>query len=188
MKIGLYGGSFNPVHNDHLKIALYLIKNCYLEKIIFIPTGNNYPKNNIASIDHRINMLKLALEKKFSISDYEKRNKRVYTYETLNYFKNKYPNDEIYFITGADNINEITIWKNYKYILDNYKIIVINRNNLPIPNYKNIILVDLGNLSISSTKIRNELNNNNYDLKKYLNHKVLDYIIKNKLYKGENNE
>ena len=130
MKIGIFGGSFNPPHNMHKNIALDLIKNKYLDKVIYVPTGNKYNKKGLANQNDRYNMLKLMIEgyDNLDVSNYEF-SKLTFTYETLNHFKNIYKNDEIYFICGSDNLKEITTWKNYDYILDNFKLIVIRRNN-----------------------------------------------------------
>ena len=130
MKIGIFGGSFNPPHNMHKNIALNLIKNKYLDKVIYVPTGNKYNKRGLVNQNDRYNMVRLMIEgyNNLDVSNYEF-NKLTYTYETLDYFRNIYQNDDIYFICGSDNLKEITSWKRYDYILKNYKIIVIKRND-----------------------------------------------------------
>ena len=188
MKIGIFGGSFNPPHNMHKNMALNLIKNDYLDKVVYVPTGNRYNKKDLIDCKHRYNMLKLMIEKykDLELSDYELKNTLTYTYQTLNYFKSIYPNDEIYFICGSDNLKEIKTWKNYKYILENYKILVIKRNNdnlddiLMDINSQNIVVADIELNNISSTYIRNL--NNNLEINKYLDSKVLKYIKENRLY------
>ena len=97
MRIGIFGGSFNPPHKMHKNIALNLIKNNYLDKAIYVPTGNKYNKNNLIDSTHRYNMIKLMISdvNNLEVSDYELKNTLTYTYQTLNYFKEKYPNDEI---------------------------------------------------------------------------------------------
>ena len=131
MKIGIFGGSFNPPHTMHKSISLDLINNKYIDKIIYVPTGNKYNKKNLIDSTHRYNMLKLLTNNNpnLEVSNYELQTNLTYTYQTLNYFKDKYKNDEIYFICGSDNLKQIEIWKNYKYILSNFKILVITRNN-----------------------------------------------------------
>ena len=92
MKIGIFGGSFNPPHKMHKKIALDLIKKHYLDKVIFVPTGRKYKyKNNLLSDKVRLEMLKLMCidNKDLDVSDYELKDHIVYTYDTLDYFKNK---------------------------------------------------------------------------------------------------
>ena len=129
MKIGIFGGTFNPPHKMHLKIALLLIEKNYVDKVIFVPTGNKYDRKDLNNEIDRLNMVNLMIKdyKSLESSDYELGKERVYTYQTLNYFKELYKNDEIYFICGVDNINNFETWKNYKYILDNFKVLVIAR-------------------------------------------------------------
>ena len=192
MKIGIFGGSFNPPHKMHKKIALDLIKKHYLDKIIFVPTGSKYKyKNNLLSDKVRLEMLKLMCidNKDLDVSDYELKDHIVYTYDTLDYFKNKYKDDEIFFICGTDNFSYVDKWERGIYVLSNNKFLVIKRNTFDITpllkkykDYKdNIIVADIEENEISSTKIR-EMIYNNKRVKDYLDDKVLDYIIRNKLY------
>lgn len=139
-------------------------------------------------------MLSLAIKdnEKIEISDFEINSKlQPFTYETLDYFKEMYKDDEIFLVIGADNLNEFTTWKNYKYILENYKIIVFKRNDIDIEKtidnyffeYKDsFILIDNNENSISSSLIRDRLKQGE-DVSKYLDKNVLNYIKKNNLYK-----
>lgn len=191
MKIGIFGGSFNPPHNMHKNIALKLINNGYLDKVIFVPTGDKYNKDGLLNQKDRYNMVKLMIEgcDNLEVSDYEF-NKLTYTYETLDYFKNIYKDDDIYFICGSDNLKQITLWRKYDYILRNYKIIVIRRNNDDIDKivnnlliyYKNIIFItDIQN-SVSSTLIRENLHkNNDVYLLQNMDTNVLKYIKNNSI-------
>ena len=194
MKIGIFGGSFNPPHKMHKEIAIELIKKHYVDKVIFVPTGSKYKyKNNLLSDKVRLNMLELMCKdtNNLEVSDFELKDDVVYTYLTLNYFKNKYKDDEIYFICGTDNLSYIDKWKRGEYILSNNKILVIKRNtddiNALLDKYKdykdNIIVTDIKENEISSTKIR-EMIYNNKRVKDYLDNKVLDYIVRNKLYRN----
>lgn len=189
MKIGIFGGSFNPPHKMHKKIALNLIKNKYLDKVIYVPTGNKYNKEELIDSKHRYNMIKLMIKnyKNLELSDYELKNTLTYTYQTLDYFKKTYPNDEIYFICGSDNLKEITTWKNYEYILNNFKILVIKRNNddlddiLSSINSKNIVIANIELDNISSTYIRRNIKDKQKMLRK-VDKKVFEYINRNNLY------
>ena len=192
MKIGIFGGSFNPPHKMHKKIAIELIKKHYVDKVIFVPTGSKYKyKNNLLSDKVRLEMLELMCRdnNNLEVSDYELKEHVVYTYETLNYFRNKYKDDEIYFICGTDNLSYIDKWKKGEDILSNNKLLVIKRNtddiNILLEKYKdykdNIIVTEIEENEISSTKIR-EMIYNNKRAEDYLDDKVLDYIIRNKLY------
>ena len=186
MRIGIFGGCFNPPHKMHKEIALNLIKNNYIDKVIYVPTGNKYQKKDLIDAKIRYNMVKTMIEgyDHLEISDYEIKNHLTYTYQTLNYFKNKYKNDEIYFICGTDNVQEMTTWKNYKYILSNFKLLVINRNNdlnrinISILNHKNIVFANIPFSNISSSLIRSNLDK----YKKMIDKKVLQLIEREKLY------
>lgn len=191
MRIGIFGGSFNPPHKMHKNIALNLIKNNYIDKVIYVPTGNKYEKTDLLDSTHRYNMIKLMISdvNNLEVSDYELKNTLTYTYQTLDYFKEKYPNDEIYFICGSDNLKEITTWKNYEYILNNFKILVIKRNDdnlddiLQKINGENIEVANIELDNISSTFIRKNIKNEN--LLSYIDKNVLEYIEKNYLYRSE---
>ena len=192
MKIGVFGGSFNPPHKMHESIASQLIERKLIDKVIFVPTSNFYPKAGLISDEERLSMLKLLIKdkKEYDVSDYEF-GRLTYTHQTLEYFKNENKNDEIYFICGSDNLEQLDTWKEYKKILTDYKLIVIPRkeNIDEILNkyneYKNnIIVANLENNYLSSTLVRNFLKEEKYqEVKEYINNNVLDYIIKNNLYK-----
>ena len=192
MKIGIFGGSFNPPHKMHESIASQLIERKIIDKVIFVPTSNFYPKAGLISDEERLSMLKLLIKdkKEFEVSDYEF-GRLTYTYQTLEYFKKENKDAEIYFICGSDNLAQLDTWKEYKKILTDYKLIVIPRedNIEEILNkyneYKNnIIVANLENNYLSSTLVRNFLKEEKYqEVKEYINEFVLDYIIKNNLYK-----
>ena len=143
--------------------------------------------------ENRFDMLKILTQKNknFSVSNYEFSENVVYTCETLDYFKNKYLKDEIFFICGADNLSYIDKWKNGEEILKNYKIIVIARNtdNLEsiLKKYSkytdNILVARIPPYDLSSTEIRKLISDGKYHLlDKYLDCDIIDYIIENNLY------
>ena len=180
MRLGVYVGSFNPVHIGHIDVVNYLIKEKYVDKVLIVPTLNYWNKFNLIDIKHRINMLKIFENEDIKIDT--KNNKYIYTYELLNKLSKEY-DDELYLIMGADNIIEFDKWKNYKKLLK-YKIIIVNRNNIDINKYikkydtNNFIVInDYKYIDISSTELRENLN------RKYIDKKVLDYIKKNNLFR-----
>ena len=193
MKIGIFGGSFNPPHNMHKQIALDLVNRNYLDKVIYVPTGDYYQKDDLIPAPIRYNMLKIMTKDypNLEVSDYEIKNKLVYTYQTLDYFRQKYPKDQIYFICGTDNLKELYTWKNYKHILTNYKLLVIKRNHDQVEEIlkyyqeysNNIIILNLLQSRISSTTIREKISNNYEPTSKELDKNVLNYIKKKSLYK-----
>lgn len=179
MRIGVFVGSFNPVHEGHIKIVNHLLDKNYLDKILLLATPNYWDKQDLISVEHRINMLKFYETDKIIVDDIH--NNFPYTYQVLRSLKKDYK-DELYLIIGADNIVNLDKWKNIDELLK-YKIIILNRDNIDInkyldkyPNKENFIVVDdYVPLDVSSTKIRN----GDY---KYLDSKVKDYIENNKLY------
>ena len=193
MKIGIFGGSFNPPHNMHLNIVEELLNKKYLDKVIIVPTGLHYSyKSNLISNEHRYNMLKIMTKNnnKIEISDYEFKEEEIHTFDTLEYYKNIYKNDTLYFVCGLDNISYVDKWYKGEYLLNNYKFLVITRNtnNLEeiLNKYKkyqnNIIITNIKSNTISSSYIREELKKQNYDLIEYVNEEVLNYIQENNLY------
>ncbi|HIT10290.1 MAG TPA: nicotinate (nicotinamide) nucleotide adenylyltransferase [Candidatus Onthousia faecigallinarum] len=195
MKIGIFGGSFNPPHKKHKEIAQELIRKHYVDKIIFVPTGAKYKyKYNLLSNEERLTMLELMIEKEpnMEVSTYELQDKVVYTYQTLDHFTQKYPHDDIYFICGTDNLSYIDKWKHGKELLKKYKFLVIKRNMNQIEpllkkykDYKDhIIVTTIKESTISSTKIREKVYNKK-GCQKYLDKRVLDYIKENSLYRKE---
>lgn len=182
MKVGVYVGSFNPPHNGHIKIMNHLL-NKYLDKIIVIPTQEYWNKNNLLHIEHRINMLKLIKNEKIIVN--ETLNNLEFTYQILNELSKNYNN--LYLIIGADNLEKFHLWKNIKEIL-NHNVIVLNRNNIDSMKYINnferkekfILINDLEEINISSTFIRENLNNK--DITQFINKEILEYIKNNNLY------
>ena len=192
MKIGVFGGSFNPPHKMHLNIGLELVNKQYVDKVIYVPTGSKYKyKNNLLPDKNRLEMLNILTKNQeyLGVNDYELKDEVVYTCETLAYFKELYPNDQIYFICGADNLSYIDKWKNGEEILNNYKIIVMKRKGEDIEKLlkkfedyqENIVVADVEQQDISSTDIRERLKNKEYVLD-VLDKNVYEYIRKNKLY------
>lgn len=191
MKIGIFGGSFNPPHKMHLHIAKSLLSRNYVDKVIFVPVSNFYGKKGLVSNQHRYEMLKRLVKDypNMEVSNYEFQNKLIYTYETLRHFKECYSKDKIYFICGMDNLEEFHEWRHYEEILSTYQVIVITRNKeVEIPTYlkpyqKNIILAETHERNISSTSIRNTLLEGKVD--ENLTDEVYEYIKNNKLYEKE---
>ena len=197
MKIGIFGGSFNPPHKMHKRIAKELIRRGYVDKIIFVPTGTKYEyKNNLESNNTRYTMLSLMIEneKDLVLSKYELQDRPVYTYETLDHFKKRYPEDDIYFICGTDNLSYMDQWKRGDYLLENYKFLVIKRTTDEteplLEKYKkyenNITVTSLKEETLSSTYIREEIKKGNRgNIKKYIDKKVYQYIKNNHLYEED---
>ncbi len=132
MRIGLFGGSFNPVHIGHLRAAEEIRGLCSLEKVIFIPThiAPHKPVRTLASPQHRLTMLELAIQdnRHFLVSDAElKRPGRSYSVETLRYFRAAFPEADPFFIMGMDAFAEIDTWKNYRDLFPLCNFVVMTR-------------------------------------------------------------
>lgn len=187
MKIGVYVGSFNPVHKGHIKIANYIVDNNLVDKLLIIPTQNYWGKTNIISLQDRINMLKNYETTRIIIdSDFSD---LKYTYQIIDALSKKYKNSEFSLIIGADNIVNFDKWVHYEDLLK-LELIILKRNDIDINYYlkklgKNegyIIVSDLDEIDISSTMIRNNIEDESI-LKQYLDDEVIDYIKEKKLYR-----
>lgn len=194
MRIGVFGGCFNPPHNKHLSIALELIQNNYLDKVIYVPTASCYEKKDIIPFTYRYNMLTL-LTKQYSnlkVSDISCNPKYFYTYQVLDEMQKRYPHNKLFFICGEDNLENLDTWKNYQYILQNYQILVIRRGNKNLekivkkyaPYQKRIIACNIRAEGTSSTLIREMIQAGNLEnLNKFIDKEIYHYIIENNLYK-----
>lgn len=193
MKIGIFGGSFNPPHKMHKNIATYLIEKGYIDKVIFVPTGSKYKyKNNLLPDEVRLMMVELMIEDQDNqrASSFELKENVVYTCDTLKHFSELYPNDTIYFICGTDNLTYVDKWKNGEYLLENYKFLVVKRSTDEIDGilkrlkkYKdNFIIADMPMKEISSTMIREGLANKDKNVINYLDRGVYEYIMRNNIY------
>lgn len=176
MKIGVFVGSFDPVHNGHTNVINYLIDKKIVDRVLVIATGNYWDKQNITDLNKRLDMLDLI--KKDNIIIDKTHNNIKYTYQMLNVLKKEYKDDEFYLVIGADNANTLHKWKHYNEIIQN-GIIVVGRDNIKVNLKTNkLIFIDKNFGNISSTKIRNDILNN----KMYLDDLVYNYIIENNLY------
>lgn len=190
LKVGIYGGTFDPIHNGHLITSSFVLEQRKLDKIIFIPCNISPHKTNqepTAPI-HRLNMLKLAINDlpMFDYSDIEINKDAVsYTYETLVNLKQKY--EQIELIIGYDNFLVFDKWHKYDKILELAKVIVMKRttdHNIDEQKnvYNNIEILDTPIIEISSTAIRDRVNKG-LSIDFLVPEKVNEYIINNNLYK-----
>ena len=188
MKIGILGGTFDPVHNGHMHLAEKISKKLSLDKLIFIPVYIPPHKKGakVTQARHRYNMLKLAVSgsKIFKLSDMEiKRKGRSYSIETLRRLKRKYgANAELFFITGSDSLGELDKWKDLEEILKLCKFVVVERPGFKTKNPpENIIYLKVSAKDISATKIRGLIKTGRH-LSDMMPHMVERYIYRNKLY------
>lgn len=192
MKIAILGGTFDPPHLGHLILADTVIRELNYDKVLFIPSKIP-PHKNISgevSNEDRLNMLKLSIEddKRFSFDDYELKSEGIsYTIKTLNYLYENYDIDgKIALIIGADLIKDFHKWKEPEKISKLSNIVAVNREesgNLDKKNIEkyNIKIIIAPRIDISSTLIRERIKKNKA-FRYFLNDKVYNYIISNKLY------
>lgn len=189
-KIGIFGGTFDPIHNGHLITAQYVLEKRNLEKIIFIPCFISPHKTNLVSSEpiHRLEMIKLAINNipYFDYSDYELKSEGIsYTYNTLLYLSEKYSSLEL--IIGYDNLLVFDKWNKPDEILELATLVVMKRKT-DIEEKRNrffdkAILVDTPTIEISSTDIRERVRNN-LPIDFLVPESVKKYIYETNLYKS----
>lgn len=177
----IFGGGFDPVHLGHINMAL-TARDALKAEVVFVPAKVAIWKNESISSEHKLNMLKLAIEDYDSLSidtfELEQEN-QPYSFETITYFKKKYPKDRLYLLIGQDQANSFHLWKQAEEIAKNVQIVYFKRPKLEL-NHENVdkyqmIELEGQELEVSSSDIR-ELKSARVPLK------VLEYIEDNDLY------
>ena len=198
MKIGIYGGTFNPIHNGHTYLLKYFIENKICDKLIVLVSGNPPHKNDgVLDEIHRFNMVKLALSdySEILVSDIELgKHERCYTFNTMRFLKEVYKNDELWFIVGADSFKDLPKWYRGEELIKENKFIAINREGaFQNELYKEkcdeikgkysatVEFVDIKTPDISSTAVR-EMVEDGKIISSYVPLSVYKYITDNKLY------
>ncbi|MBO5851948.1 MAG: nicotinate-nucleotide adenylyltransferase [Clostridia bacterium] len=197
-RVGIFGGSFDPVHKEHFNMALGAIKELNLDLLYVIPTHKApHKKGAVASDKDRFNMLLECFkgQTKIVVSPFEIEQKGVsYTYLTITYFKNLYKNADLFFLMGSDMLSSFLTWKNPEIIVKNSHLVLTSRsgeNDLDktavsqIENKFNIKIERLNYLGedLSSTKIR-VYASLGLDLSDFVLDGVKNYILKGGLYSG----
>lgn len=192
MKIGLYFGTFNPIHIGHLIIANHMAEHSDLDQIWLVVTPHNPHKQKNTLLDdyHRLHMVHLATEDfpKIKPSDIEfKLPQPNYTINTLVHLQEKHPDYEFSLIMGEDNLNSLHKWKNYEAILQHHHIYVYPRLhsgeiNTQFDNHTKIHKINAPVVELSSTFIRENIKNNK-NIVPMLPHKVWEYVEHNLFYK-----
>ena len=191
MKIGLYFGTFNPIHVGHLIIANHLAENSNLDQVWMVVTPHNPHKQKSTLLNdyQRLEMVQLAIEDypKIKASDIEFNLAQPnYTVNTLAHLQAKHPQHEFCLIMGEDNLNSLHKWKNYQTILDNYSIYVYPRIAIKVEksefeNHKNVNKINAPIVELSSTHIRESIKNKK-SVQPMLPHKVWQYLDHNLFY------
>lgn len=183
MKIGLFGGSFNPIHNAHVKLASAICREAGLDEVWFMVTPHNPLKRQEGLMNEkdRLEMVRLALEKKpdLKASDYEFHLERPsYTWNTLQHLSKDYPKNEFYIIIGGDNWDIFHHWAHHEEILRDYHIIVYPRKDSMIDTAtlpRSVSILRMPEMDISSTMIRQMLRNGE-DISPYVCPEVAQYL------------
>ena len=190
-KIGLFFGSFNPVHNGHLMLANYIMEYTDLDSLWFVVSPQNPFKDESSLLQdrHRFDMLKLAVkdDTRFEVCDIEfDMPKPSYTIDTLNRLSELHLDAEFHLICGMDNLNKFNKWKNYQDILDNYHLLVYPRKNYDggeLSNHKSVQIINAPEIEISSTFIRKAMTENK-DLRHFMPNESYKYMIDMGFYKN----
>lgn len=199
-RYGFFGGSFNPVTNAHINLANLVVEKYSLDKLIFVPVGNKYQKQNLADEQHRFEMLKIATANynKLEVSDIELN--LPYALTTLQAFKRieeNYQNITPYFIIGSDNLIKLTTQPDFEFLAQNYNYIILQRgistkeqissNSMLKQNKANFNIVEENPYEqLSSTNVRNNLKDE-AKLKDMISKEVYEYIQKMNLYNNNRN-
>lgn len=204
MKIGIMGGTFNPIHNGHLMLGEYAYKLYGLDEVWFMPNGNPPHKEN-ASIEvntvGRVKMVTYAISDTpyFKLQTYEvDRTEISYSYQTMEYFQSIYPTHEFYFIIGADSLFSIEKWRHPERLFKTCAILAAYRNETAttemlsqihylVRKYEaDIRLLNTPNVNISSSEIRQRIQRGE-SIKNWVPERVKQYIEAENLYKGKDN-
>ncbi len=197
--IGLFGGTFNPVHTGHIRLLKSVLDKMDFEKVIVLPDRIPPHKqaHNLVSGKQRFEMCRLAFEDMPSveISDFElKRSGKSYSVYTVRHFKKLYPNDKLCFIMGSDMLLIFDKWYRYEEILSMATLVCISREDedttKKLREYAQkltekggeVIVLDTPPMELSSSEIREKLRNSE-DCSCYLPQKIVQYICENNLYK-----
>jgi len=190
MRIGLFFGSFNPVHVGHLVLANYMASFTDLEQVWFVVSPHNplKEKTSLLNQNQRLHMVNLAIgdHPHFKSSNIEfGLSQPSYTINTLAHLQEKYPQHQFSIIMGEDNLASFKKWKNYEVILSHYKIFVYPRPNCPDSDLKlhtNVVMTDAPLMDISSTMIRKSIKEKK-DLSFFVPLAVWEYIDEMSFYK-----
>ena len=195
MRIGFFGGCFNPPTIAHIALAKKSLIEADLDKVIFVPVGDFYKKKELISARDRYNMLKIACEglDNIEVSDIELGIKEnLYAVNAFKLITQNYNNTEIYFIMGADNFINLMNWKDGGKLIQEYKYIVLERENINVSEYidnnlkkyKNrvILIKNKEYRDFSSSRFRKTVKEKKQYSKELISEKVIDYIKENNLF------
>lgn len=188
-RVGLFGGTFDPIHLGHLVVAEWITDSLELDRTIFIP-NNMHPfqkRTDITESHHRYEMVKRAIADfpRFEVSDVElKKDATSYTVDSLHYFRSAFPDSQIYYMMGADNLNDFTSWKQPHEILKLVNLVIYNRPGIETDDsleHERMIRIDSPYIDISSSHIRHRIAKGR-SFQSLVPAAVYTYIVNHKLY------
>jgi nicotinate-nucleotide adenylyltransferase len=191
MKIGLFFGSFNPIHHGHLMVASYIANHTEVQQVWLVVSPQNPHKTQASLLNEydRLHLAQLAIEddSQIKVSDIEfKLPKPSYTIDTLTYVQEQFPQHEFYVIMGGDSFQNLPKWKNFESLIKNYKFIVYRRPGFEINNTNgaSVQYLEAPMLELSATLIRNNCKNGN-TIRYLVPEKVREEIERNNYFKEE---
>jgi len=190
-KVGIYSGSFNPIHHGHLMLASYLVTFGELDELWLLVSPQNplKPKAELLDDQHRLEMARLAVgdDPFIKVSDEEMHLPRPsYTINTLQQLSEQYPDNQFVFVCGMDSLQNLDKWKDYEKILENYPILVFPRKGYDggeLINHPSVRVVETPIIELSSTFIRNCIANN-INVRHFIPENAYNYLTNNNLYKN----
>jgi nicotinate-nucleotide adenylyltransferase len=192
MRVGIFGGTFNPIHLGHLIVAEEMREKLKLDKILFLLAFNPPHKRKFAPYSDRKEMVKMAIagNPHFELSEIEKeRGGKSWTVETLKDLRKLYPEEELFLIIGSDQFQELAKWRNPEELFNRAKVCVMRRAGMPIRKeikrkFPKARILDVSQIEISGKKIREKIRKGS-SVRYLLPDKVYEYILKKGLYQKE---
>jgi nicotinate-nucleotide adenylyltransferase len=186
LRLGLYGGSFDPIHHGHLILARQAAEDLLLDRVIFIPAAESpfKPDHSGASAEDRLAMIRLAIEHEpFFVADPLELNREApsYTIHTARAYKAQFPNDALFFLVGEDHVAVLKKWNEFEQLDQLVNFAILSRSDLPLKVHYPVVR---RRFDLSSTEIRNRVAND-LPISYLVPENVLRYIHERKLYRGE---
>jgi nicotinate-nucleotide adenylyltransferase len=186
LRLGLYGGSFDPIHHGHLILARQALEDLSLDRVIFIPAAESpfKPNSSGASAADRLAMVSLAAqcEPAFFVDPVElERKAPSYTIDTARTYHAQYPDDTLFFLVGEDHVEALVKWNEFEVLNQLVHFAILSRSDLPLKVEYPVVR---RRFDLSATEIRNRVANN-LPISYLVPEKVLHYIEERKLYRGE---